>query len=139
MDKFIWEDQYSVGIKIIDDQHNRFFEIANEIYDILQKEPVPKDALTFTITKLGDYALFHLSTEEKYFKEFKYDGLADHVKKHDYFREKVAGYLEKIRGLGDDYETIAEEMGNFSESWLTNHILETDKKYTQCFKEHGLS
>ena len=139
MNKFIWNNEYSVGIKIIDDQHKRFFEIANEIYDLLQNKPVSKDAVMLAINNLGSYALYHLFTEEKYFKDFEYAGHEDHVKKHDFFRGKVAGYLEKLKSLKDNYEAIADEMGNFSENWLVSHILETDKKYVECFKAHGLS
>jgi len=138
MNKFIWDNQYSVGIEIIDEQHKRFFEIANEIYDMPQNLPIYKDSLMAAITKLGDYALYHLATEEKYFKEFNYAGTADHVKKHDFFRGKISSYLEKLRGLKNDHKAIAAEMANFCEDWLSFHILETDKKYTQLFREHGL-
>ena len=139
MEKFIWEDKYSVGIKIIDEQHQHFFEIANEIFDLLNKKEVSGENIVTGVTNLGNYAFYHLSTEEKYFKEFNYDGAGDHVQVHDLFREKVSAFLDRIMDAKDNPEAIADEMAGFSENWLAHHILDTDRKYIQCFKDHGLS
>ena len=34
LNKFIWKDEYGVGIQLIDEQHKHFFEIVNKILDL---------------------------------------------------------------------------------------------------------
>ncbi len=38
MNKFVWTNEYSLGVGVIDDQHKHFFEIVNQIYDLLEKK-----------------------------------------------------------------------------------------------------
>ena len=71
-EKFVWNLQYSVHSDEIDDQHKRFFEIINELYDLLDKKPIELEPFLILITHLGDYAFYHFATEEGYFKIFNY-------------------------------------------------------------------
>lgn len=36
MQKYIWTEKYSVGVSEIDEQHQHFFAIANEIIEIAE-------------------------------------------------------------------------------------------------------
>ena len=77
--RFIWDSKYSVSIRSIDLQHQRFFEIINEIYDLVHKVYFTKDELLKVIKDLETYAETHLSYEEKYFKEFNYPDIKIHI------------------------------------------------------------
>ena len=138
MEKFIWTDDYSVGITLIDEQHQHFFEIANEIFDLIDKKEFEREALFAYVMELGDYALYHLGTEEKFFDEFKYAGAPEHRAAHDAFRATAGKYLDDARASTTDITELSGKIASFAGNWLKNHILVMDKQYASFFREHGL-
>jgi hemerythrin len=87
------------------------------------------------IKKMTEYTQFHFDTEEKYFDMFKYEFSAQHKAEHDAFVEKV---LDFQIGFEKSQANLSIEIMNFLKDWLLNHIRGSDKKYTNCFNEHGL-
>jgi len=138
MDKFIWTDEYSVGIKSIDEQHRHFFEIVNSIIDLAGKEDISKDDLLASLGELGDYALYHFGNEEGYFDKFGYEEAPQHIAEHNQYREKIKEYFNKVQGGGADVKELAGEISSYPGGWLVNHILLVDKKYTKFLKDHGV-
>lgn len=136
--KFIWSSDYSVGVKVIDEQHQHFFDIINEVYDVLEKNGDKLEHLTNVIGELGNYALYHFSTEEEFFGKFNYEGAKQHIEAHDLFREKMRQYIAEVRNHGVDTKRLAADTADFAKEWLSKHILAMDKKYTACFKEHSV-
>jgi len=77
-----WEDKYSVGVVEIDDQHKRMFATINELLDSINNGTT-EEHIGNIIESLVKYKIFHFETEEKYFKEFNYDGAEEHISRHD--------------------------------------------------------
>jgi len=138
MKKFIWSDEYSLGIGVIDEQHHHFFEIANEINNLLEKKEENREVLVQIINELTSYAFYHLATEEKYFNQFAYSDMANHMKAHTMFRVKVQDYSERIKNEKEDLPKLANEITDFAIGWLKIHIMVADKLYAPFFKEHGI-
>ncbi|MDD5547655.1 MAG: bacteriohemerythrin [Candidatus Pacebacteria bacterium] len=146
--RFIWNNSYSVNVKIIDEQHVAFLDIVNHIFDLLdtesllsaeQTEEAQKEKLLAAISELHNYSFFHLTTEEGFFQQFNYENTKEHMEAHDLFRKRVSNYMEASKRPDIDIKVVANDMANFSREWLTNHILTEDKKYTKCFNDHGLN
>lgn len=129
-----WSDEYSVGIKAIDEQHKKFFAIINKLNDAIDKREM-KEGLFEILNELKEYANFHFGFEEKYFKEFNYDGAEAHKKVHDAFDAKINDYLKKYKN--NEIE-VSFELIDLMENWLINHINDVDRKYIKCFHEHGM-
>ena len=138
MNKFIWTEEYSLGVKVIDDQHKHFFEIVNRIYDLLEKKDSNREEIVNIIDELTEYALFHLGTEEKYFNQFAYSDQANHMKYHNAFRVKSGEYSDRIKDPKEDVPKLALEITDFAKNWLQHHILVADKAYAPFFQAHGL-
>ncbi len=138
MEKFIWKEEYSVEIPSIDEQHKHFFEITNKIIDLIENPIVARENLLLAAAELGDYALYHLKTEEGYFDKFAYRDAPQHVAAHNLYREKVAYYVKAAGAPETDAKQLAGEMAEHSISWLSGHILIFDKKYTVFFEQHGI-
>ncbi len=138
MNKFIWTPEYDLGIGVIDEQHQHFFGIVNEIYDILDANKSDSTELIKIINELRDYAFYHLSTEEKYFNQFAYSDIANHMKYHMLFREQSDEYSKRINSGNEDLPKLALEITDFAKNWLMKHILVADKMYAPLFKEHGI-
>jgi methyl-accepting chemotaxis protein/hemerythrin len=127
--KFVWTEEYSVQNKLIDEQHQTFFAIANELIDLSENGAAGKGVLLDEVNKLGDYA----------FSEYNYPDAPEHVEAHNAFRNKVMGLMDAVRGGEDGVRELSKETAEFAGEWLINHILVMDKKYTQFFREEGLS
>lgn len=129
-----WKDDYSVKIQEIDDQHKILINIINDLYNaFIRKEH--EQQIEDTISKLCEYATIHFSIEEKYFSQFNYSEASEHIKEHKDFVEKINS-LKK--DLIQKKSLVTYSLINFLKNWLTNHILVSDKKYTNCFIENGL-
>jgi len=138
MSKFVWTKEYSLGISVIDEQHQHFFEIANKIYDMLDKKDNKREDLAQIINELKDYAFYHLATEEKYFNQFAYSDMANHMKAHSMFRVKSEEYTDRADNPKEDLQKLALEITDFATKWLSMHIIVADKLYAPFFQAHGL-
>ena len=129
-----WEDKYSVGVVELDDQHKRMFAVINELLESINTGTT-EEHIGNIIESLVKYKIFHFSTEEKYFKEFNYEGAEDHIIKHKEFNEKLTKMKEKYTEYSVEF---AFELIDFLEDWLLDHLMTTDQKYKECFRLHGL-
>ena len=134
INKLEWEDKYSVGVVEIDDQHKRMFTTINELLDSI-KTGTTENHIGNVVDSLIKYKIFHFATEEKYFKEFNYEGAASHIAKHQEFNRKLFLLKEKYPTPNAEF---AYELIDFLEDWLINHLMVVDQQYVTCFKEHGL-
>jgi len=64
--KFVWNESYSVKVHVLDEQHKKFFDIANQISDLLNNpnSSTFKHSLTLTIIELARYGINSLCSEE---------------------------------------------------------------------------
>lgn len=132
--KLQWEDKYSVGVKLIDDQHKMMFDTINKLIDVLGSVP-QKIEVDKIIAELVEYKKFHFVTEEKYFDEFNYENAEEHKIKHKDFNNKLDGLVSRN---GDDSITLAFGLVDFLEDWLLDHLMTEDQKYVECFAKNGL-
>ena len=127
--RFYWDPKYSVNIKSIDKQHQRFFEIVNEVNYYINAHKLDESALRKVLTELIDYAESHLKYEEEIFREIAYSETEEHCKSHNLYRVKVAEYKLRLKEPNTDILTAAREMADFARDWLSGHILAVDTKY----------
>lgn len=123
-----------MNVKEIDDQHKKLFNIIDEFYQasIAQRAP---EKIEETFKELIDYADYHLKTEEKYFEQFNYPDKKAHTEQHDNYRKKIDEWHNNYKS---DIHTSSINLMDFLQDWWTNHIVHTDKKYSDFFNKHGL-
>lgn len=117
-----WKDDYLIGIKEIDEQHKKLFEISESI-NLFKSISEIKELLIF----LKDYINLHFDTEENQMRLNKYPFYEEHKKIHDDLKEKINGYIE-LYLMGNF--TLFEELEEVLITWLETHILAEDKKYS---------
>ena len=124
----------SLDIKEIDDQHQQFLKILNDLYDAFYQMRY-KDELQGLLRQLCAFADYHFATEEKYFDLFKYDHEKEHKQIHAKLGTEIQSFIERFeRGETD----LIADLMDFLEDWLVNHLQTEDKRYVACFHEHGL-
>jgi len=129
-----WDPKYSVGVEMIDNQHKKMFGMINDLVGIINTVPTA-EKLQPIIRELVIYKQAHFATEEKYFREFNYEGTAEHEDAHRKFNDKVEEITKKY---GEDVIPFTFELIDFLEDWLVTHLMGLDQKYKKCFQEHGL-
>jgi hemerythrin-like metal-binding protein len=131
--RFRWKKEYYTNIDEVDNQHQHFLNIINDLYDAILKRETDK-RLEGIFNDLIDYTEKHFRTEEKYFDEFKYKYTDEHKIEHNLLRER----LKELQGQYNTNKTVLSfALIDFLVEWLTNHLEEMDSKYIECFKEHG--
>lgn len=121
-----WNDTLSVGIKSIDDQHKKLVALVNDLHDGMMGGK-GNDVIGKVLAELIAYTKSHFAAEETLMKNKNYPEYAAHKVEHDKLTKKAVE-LEQQFKAGKAAMTI--EVANFLKSWLTDHIMKTDKKYT---------
>lgn len=132
--KLLWDEKYSVKVKLIDDQHKQMFNTINLLIDVVSDSP-KKEQLDTIITGLVEYKKLHFATEERYFDEFHYADSEVHKLKHKQFGDHLDVLVKESNG---DSVALAFSLIDFLEDWLIAHLMNDDQKYVYCFNEHGL-
>ena len=123
-----WTEQYSVGDPLMDAYHHIFFktihDLARELADL------PSQAVEERIAFLVNYASMHFDSEEQLMQEIGFPELETHKELHKVFREQIAALQNRY--LATPSAPIAEELLEFCQIWLSQHILGEDMKYKGC-------
>lgn len=132
---FIWKDDFSVKIPLIDEQHKRLFEIGNSI-NVLLKEYDGQDSfdeIMSQLDNLSNYTKYHFEQEEKLMSHYGYEDLDEHKKEH---RDFIA-YLEGLdsNDIDHDQKETLLNLIKFITSWVFKHIMNTDFKYSDFIVE----
>ncbi len=127
-----WQDKFSVGYEIFDNQHKELIKIINSLEELIKDKDIHEDLLYDKIngifSELLDYTVYHFTTEEEIFEEKGYELTEEHKNIHNEFVESVKEEVARFE-LGKNERVVALEIYNNLIDWLMNHILGTDKKY----------
>ena len=129
-----WDDKYSVGISMIDEEHKKLIGLLNKVIYAKEHNGNPEE-LKEVLYGITMYAMIHFSEEENYMLEFNYPEYQTHRNEHIDFSNKTLAYCERIANRDSHFTN---EVLEYLKRWLVNHIKVTDKKYIDCFKRNGL-
>lgn len=134
--KLVWNDSFVTGVAEIDEQHMILVHTLNEAADRLGKEP-SLELLGQITQDLLSYALYHFETEEELMQQYGYvEARADEANRHlDQHRKFSAKVLALRENLKAGISIPTGELLDFLNSWLVNHILNTDKKLSAFLVE----
>lgn len=120
------KEEYYIGIEMIDNEHKKLFEIAEETYQISRNEfLVDKyDQVRYVLNQLKDYTLMHFDHEEEYMQSIGYNKIFFQKVQHDAFRQKVEEW--DIDSIDENSDALIDEILDFLTSWLVDHIFEHD-------------
>lgn len=133
--KFIeWSNELSVGIEEIDMQHKVLVDLLNQIHEaIMQRQGA--EATSEIIERLGEYTRIHFAVEESLMRILHYPEYEQHREHHEHLIEQLNGFRNKLES---GKSSVSFELAHFLKVWLTKHIMETDKRYTQYFLAQGI-
>lgn len=130
-----WSDELSVGIDSIDEQHKKLVNMINALNDAMLTGS-SNELLGKIFTGLAAYTQKHFTYEENMFAEYGYSNSEEHKRQH---KELIAQVVElKERFMENPQGTISADLMLFLKRWLTNHIMRTDKEYTEFLLSKGV-
>jgi hemerythrin-like metal-binding protein len=130
---FRWRDEYSVGVKAIDEQHRKLFGLLGEISGALSVPGGCPDARE-GLAALTVFAAKHFRTEEDLMREAAYPGAAEHGRKHEALLVSISSFLERLDCSG---ETRSAALTDFLKDWLLKHTLLEDRRYMPWLARPG--
>lgn len=74
----IWNEQYNVGVEIIDKEHKKLFSILNRLFDFGRREKKSRFACHEAIKYFKEHAIQHFADEEAYMASINYPDLDTH-------------------------------------------------------------
>jgi len=119
-----WNNSYSTGIDIIDEQHKKLFDIMNEIY-VASENNSDISIIVALFDELHKYTQYHFDEEEAYFSSLSENSIDEHKQQHQYFIDE----LEKIKQQCLRIGGLSLELLFFLNDWLVEHIQVEDQKY----------
>lgn len=126
-----WNSSFSVGSPVLDADHRKLIDILNQIYDAWQANSTPVQ-LGVLFDELMDYTNGHFSREESKLAAQGYSDLVRHHAAHERLRELVLAFRSRHLA-GQQTDKLTEDMAKFLKSWLLDHILEEDMRYSSLF------
>jgi hemerythrin len=129
-----WNEQLSVHIKQIDDQHKLLVKLLNSFHDAM-KLGKGKEAMRKTLSELLDYTVYHFGVEEGFLEKHAYPAFASHKTEHEALTKKVSD-LDRRFSRGEP--VISAETMTFLKDWLQDHIMGSDKKYAPFLNAKGI-
>ncbi|MHC6202970.1 bacteriohemerythrin [Breznakiellaceae bacterium SP9] len=131
-DLVTWSNTFSVGVKIIDEQHKGLLDLVNDMFNHCVGNEAAEHAYFRTIIdSTVDYVRVHFATEEKIMLATKFSGFQEHKAKHDSFVLKV---LDESSRFNDGHPFNLISFTRFLKDWLLTHVAVSDKRYFEYFK-----
>lgn len=129
-----WNDDLSVMVAEVDEQHKKCVDMVNELYDSMRSSSSDETLLKI-VDDMRNYTEFHFTTEEKLMEQYGFNGLQEHKQEHEEFIAKV-GQVEGDCQSGKG--SLDMEVLNFLSNWLVTHINDTDKKMGEFLASKGV-
>lgn len=129
-----WQEKFSVNVRVLDEQHKKFFDILGNLHDSRGRVS-DTPFLGARVWELAMYAVVHFDTEELMMSEYSFPGYEEHRKEHEAFKEKVAIFKKDLE-MGQT--ALALDMITFLTGWLEHHILNVDQQYSLFLNGKGI-
>jgi hemerythrin-like metal-binding protein len=130
-----WRDDLGVGVASIDEQHKKLVNMLNALNDAVERGDADS-VLAKIFEGLVLYTPKHFGYEEELIANYGYPDTEAHVKEHEALQGQALDLKAKM-DAGDFM--VGVEVLAFLKDWLTNHILKSDKGYSQHLVSHGVT
>ena len=131
-DLVTWSSTFTVGVKLIDDQHKELLNLVNDMFNhVTGNEEEEREYFSRIIQQAVQYVKVHFSTEEKIMIHTKFPGYLEHKKAHESF---ILTVVENIKKFDSGKRLILADFTKFLKEWVLTHIAIMDKKYFTHFK-----
>ena len=128
-----WSESYSMGIKLIDDQHKGLLRIVNELFAHTSRNAEEERAwFKAVIQRAVKYINEHFTAEERYMKATKFPGYAEHKRTHEEF---VLTVVNSAKDFQAGKRLVIKKFAYYLKDWIFAHIAVMDRQYSDYYKK----
>ncbi|MBD3237059.1 MAG: bacteriohemerythrin [Candidatus Eisenbacteria bacterium] len=136
MSRVQWDESLSIGIRVIDEQHQRWIQHLNEVASALESEEGAAHIVK-TLGFLVDYTEYHFTTEEKHMAAHGYPEIEAHRAKHAELKRTLANLVQEFEEDGAT-QSLADAVDTLLGNWLVKHIREVDQAFGDFLQERDI-
>jgi hemerythrin-like metal-binding protein len=125
---------YDVQVAKMNEDHRRIFDYINTLHTRI-KAKTPANQLLGTLRDFAEFTRQHFAEEEGLMSRASYPGLPGQQRAHTKLLKQVGEFVASV-AAGEKVDMIG--MLAFFREWLVDHILVTDKKYSQHLNDRGI-
>lgn len=131
IERLVWNDEeLSVGVKLIDEQHKKLIRIINRLQDAIEQGHLDT-AFMPTLESLEDYTRTHFRMEEEFMTLFNYPEYSTQKTGHSEFEV----HLQKFKvNPKESKDTLIKYLN----VWLYHHIMHQDRKLGEYLNSIGV-
>ena len=129
-----WDASFATGVSKYDEHHKVLFNMVNDLADAMQQKK-SKEAVGRVLNGLAEYTINHFADEERNFAQTHYPEESQHKALHKKLLDQVTDLIGKFNA-GEPL--IAQDVINFLQDWLINHIKGVDKRYGPHLNKNGI-
>ena len=119
-----WENEYSIGIDSIDEQHEYLFSLLAQVSTMADEND--SERIYDAILDMKRYTEVHFFEEELLMRLSGYQELEQHIKQHRRFIKTADNFIDDLEKF--PLAAIA-EMSAYLSNWLISHIQVSDRRY----------
>ncbi len=121
----VWNDNYSVGNRELDDHHKAIVSIINDLYVAIQEKSA-RARLNEILDRLSEYTESHFRREEELMDKLQYPGTPHQKSLHTQMVQKTNSLRKSSACLKDE---VARDALSFLKDWWLHHIVALDSQY----------
>lgn len=135
MSFFVWDEKYQLGVTEIDHDHARLVMLLNQLHEAMSAGRA-KSLLGMLFTELIDYTKVHFAHEAALMKAYDYPEVQSHAFEHGRLARTV---LDLQKRFEEGSATVGLQTAEFLRSWLSLHIMESDRALADYLRERGVT
>ena len=135
MEPVEWSEKFSVGVRVLDQQHQQLIKLLNILISTQATTTTRSETISDTLLAMTRYAQAHFKTEERLMEAYGYPGLEAQKIQHRDFRKSTVDFsTATYYGI----DQVPEVLLTYLVDWWVHHILEDDMAYRSFFKDKGV-
>ena len=118
-----WDDRFLLGVRQLDENHQRLFRLLNIINDQLAGK-VPSDNPTALLNALSSLSVFYFGHEERWMAKISFPELSEHKEEHDLLVSTIADVQLSYSQASSGNEVLL----LFLNGWIHRHFNFTNER-----------
>ena len=128
MEPLVWSNRFSIGVDLIDFQHQHIFELLNQLFQAADESELKPKKIQRLLNELSEASKEHFASEEKLIKKHSPSLLKSHQQRHLAYYKKTSNLkTTMITGEGG----VPDVLRFYLHEWWKNHILNEDMRYKE--------
>jgi hemerythrin len=123
--RLVWDPKYTVHVEELDAQHQKLFNITNNILDLYENG---SGELYSSLQGLVEYACTHFRSENKVMIEANYRDYAEQNSQHAAFIDEMGNFLKSYKETDKE---LTYKILSYLHQWIYSHTVIMDLKYGQ--------